>query len=261
MDDILDYLLGIVGSILDYIQALAAFLVQLVQYVADILYNIILGIVEFLYGLFKILLSGFLHIIRDLFTGNFQQLWQDILNLRAALQAFFQPILAAIRAEQLFLQHLFNLYLRPVLAFIGALRNVLGVLRRMGLKWAGALDDYLGKIEGYIITAYQTIIQAINRHADIFEVLLSPLGFLRLIPLLHIVWLRAEDLGRMFTGASLSMLLSGTDAGGTPSIPTKGIGPTFATLKVQIANNTGDAADWLTMFEAHGRALDADPGA
>lgn len=250
-----------VQAIISFVQALASFLVELVQYIAVILYNIILSIVQFLYGLFKILLSGFLHIIQDIITGNFADLWQDILNLRQALLAYFQPILAAIRAEQLFLQRLFDLYLKPVLAFIGALRNVLGLLRQMGLKWAGTLDNYLGTIEGYIIRGWQTVTQSINRHADIFEYLLSPIGFIQLIPLLHIVWLRAEDLGRMFTGASLSMLLSGTDPGGTPSIPTKGIQTTFATLKTQIANNTGDAADWLTVFYAQGAALDADPGA
>ena len=261
MDDILDYLLGVVSSILDYLQAIAQFLYNLIQYVAEILYNAIEAIVEFLYGLFKILLSSFESIIHDIITGNFAQLWQDILNLRQALLAYFQPILAAIRAEQQMLQHLFDLYLKPVLAFIGSLRRVLELLRQMGFKWAGTLDAYLGKIEGYIISAYQTIVQSINRHADIFEYLLSPIGFLQIIPLLHIVALRAEDLAVLFTNQPLSALLTGQDLGGAPSLPVKGINATFASLGTQIKNNTGDAADWLTQFQHWGTALDADPGA
>lgn len=261
MNDILDYLIGIVDSIVAYMQAIFTFLGEVIEYIAVVLYDILLGIVEFLYGLIKILASGLKHIIQDLLSGNFSQLWQDVINLRQALAAYIEPVMQAIRAEQLYLQHLFNLYLGPILSFIQSLRRVLELLKAAGVKWAGTLDSYLGIVEDSILDWFNKVITAINRHADIFEYLLDPLGFLQIIPLLHIVALRAEDLTRLFTGHTWNTFSAGTDSGLPPATLEVSSTSYLQQLSTNTSSNTGNAKEWNDQLTYWLGQRNIDPGA
>lgn len=243
MDDILGYLLGLVDSIVSYLGGLIDYIAQFVQYVADVLYGYIAAIVSYLVAGFKIILSFLYHAIDDLIHGRFQDLWNDYLKFRQALQAWLAPLRAAIDQYRKIWHQIYNTYFRPVLQMIGALRKILAVFRVLGFKWAQQLDNYLADAEAKIIGAYQKVLQAINRHADILELLASPLGFLRIVPLIHSAALAAEDLSRLFTGAALKFWVNGAPS----TNPPPHVGTPFATywafFQDDVTNNTGLVGD------------------
>ena len=150
-------------------------------------------------------------------------------------------MLQAIRLEQAYLQHLFNLYLAPLLNFLQNIRKVLAVFRAMGFKWATKLDNYIAGLEGKITGAFQTVVAAINRHADFLYLLTLPDGFLRLVPLIHAVALSAENLSRLFTLRPLAWWYGDGATGAAGTLPTITTKTARQNIGADTRDGTGDA--------------------
>lgn len=246
--DPFNYLLGVVQSLYGALVSVINFVVGFFQYVANILYAYIVAVVQFLIAGFRILLSFLSHAVSDLLHGRFRDLWNDYIRFRDALRAWLAPLRAALDAYRRTWRALFNTYLKPVLQLITSLRRVLVVFRLLHMKWATALDGYLSNIESKIVGAYQTVLRAINRHADFLYLLTTPLGFLRIVPLLHAVALASEDLLLLFTGRGKSFWLRGTPASTPAKLPRISIADQWADRKRQAAANSGDAGSWASSF-------------
>lgn len=246
--DVFAYLFGLIESLYGVLVAVVNFLVAFFQYVAGILYAYIVAVVNFLVAGFKILLSFLVHSINDLIHGRFRDLWNDYIAFRDALRAWLLPLRLALDAYRRTWRILFNTYLRPVLQLITSLRRVLVIFRLLHLKWATTLDNYLGRIESKIIGAYQTVLQAINRHADFLYLLSDPLGFLRVVPMLHSIALASEDIYRLFTGRSKAWWTGDGDTGAAGTLPTVQTSTVWKQQKTDLATGTGDGGMWQSNF-------------
>jgi hypothetical protein len=260
MDPIIDFLVSAVDTLGSYISAIFQYLVNLVEYVTKVLVAILTAIVEFLLAGFKIILSFITHAVSDLIHGRFADLWDDYVKFRDALNAWLAPLRQLMAAYQQWIHQLYSVYLAPILNFLQNMRKVLAVFRAMGFKWAAKLDNYIAGIEGKIIGAFDKVVAAINRHADILYLLTSPLGFLRIVPLLHSLALSAEDLSRLFTLRPLMFWYGSGPTGRAGTLPTTSTHAAMARIATDARNGTGDAGAWQQSFTQLGQSWQSELG-
>lgn len=241
MDDIITWILNALQNILYYLGVALEVLGEIIAYIAAALYSAVVATINFIIGLVKILVSALGHVIHDILSINFKTLWDDVLKVRDFLNQYISQALKAMRAEQAMLQHLFNLYLGPVLNFLQDIRKVLAVFRALGFKWAAQLDTYLATIEGKITGTFQKILQGMNRHADLFSLLVDPTGFLRIVPLIHAAALAAENMYRLFTGRTMAWHRGQPVAGGPQQLPMMQQAAAFQQVQSDTVNDAGDA--------------------
>lgn len=258
--DILDYLFGLVQSILGTIGSIINYVVEFFQYVSEILYGYIVAIVTYLVAGFKIVLGFLFHIVDDIIHGRFKDLWDDYVKFRDALNQWLAPLRQAMAAYQKFVHQLYAVYLAPVLNFLQSIRKVLAIFRVLGFKWAQTLDNYIGEIEAKLIGWFQTLLQAVNRHADILYLLSTPNGFLRIIPLIHAVALSAENLSRLFTLRPLAFWYGSGPTGAAGTLPTTTTAAAWKVFGADAKNDTGDAGAWHSSFTSINQSWTAELG-
>jgi hypothetical protein len=258
--DPVDYLLGIVSAIISWISAVISFLLMFFQYVVEILYAYIVAVVQFLIAGFRILLSFLKSAVLDLLHGNFRALWDDWVKFRDALRAWLKPLRDALALQQRLWRLVYGQFIAPVLQFIQDLRKILVVFRLFHFHWATVLDNYLAGIEAKIIGAWSSVMRAINRHADLLMLLSDPLGFLRIVPLLHSVALAAEDIFRLFTHRTMAWTLGVGPTGKAGTLPTSTLRTWFDGYTQQLATGTGDAGAQADTFAALRTAFSAELG-
>lgn len=258
--DILDYLIGLVDSVVSEIGAIINYIVAFFQYVAAILYSYIVAIVTYLVAGFKILVGFLYHAVDDLIHGRFLDLWNDYVKFRDALNQWLAPLRQAMAAYQKFVHQLYTVYLAPVLNFLQSIRKVLAIFRVLGFKWAQALDNYIGAIEAKLIGWFQTLLQAVNRHADFLYLLSTPSGFLRIIPLIHAVALSAENLSRLFTLRPLEFWYGSGPTGKVGTLPTTTTAVAWKNIGPDSKNGTGDSGAWQQSFTNMNRSWTAELG-
>jgi len=258
--DLLSFLLDIFQMLLDFVIQVLQLLVQLIEYIFNVQNPFIMAAFGYNLGVFKLLLLALWHMVSDLLHGHFLQFWKDYLEFRKLLRAFLKPALDYWARVRKLWHDLYRTYLAPVLNLIQDVRKVLVIFRIMHLKWATTLDKYLGQIEGKLIGAYQTVLASINRHADFLYLLTDPLGFLRIVPLLHSVALAAEDIVRLFTGRTMGFWYDETSTGLEGTLPTISVHQFIGDVSRQVNSGTGDAAAWSQTFTQMGAAITAELG-
>jgi hypothetical protein len=256
--DILAFLDEILAQVWAVFQLVFQVLAELAQFITQVLVATIEAIVQFLVGAFKFLLSLLQTLFNDIIHGHFKDLWDDYINFIAKLRAWLKPALDYYHHLLVLWQAVFNKYMKPILQVITAMRKVLGIFRQLHIKWAAKLDDYLAKIEGVIIGIYLKVVAAINRHASFIYMLTSPTGFLRLVPLLHVVQLAAEDLYRLFTGRTMGFWTGIGDPSGGGTQPVKTTSADWQTFTEENATSTGVAGAWAQQYVNTGTAMAVD---
>lgn len=155
------------------------FLFNLIVSVATFLLKLILAIANFFLALAK-KVSTFFHAIWD---GFFKRIFGDLFNVLRKLHHWLElhlgPIIKAIRVYRAYLDRMFRLYIKPFLNLIQHVRQFLGVLRLLGVKWAAALDAKLGKVEADIAGLFLQLRGILTNTLDILNALADPLNLFR----------------------------------------------------------------------------------
>jgi hypothetical protein len=176
--DILSALLalfGLCGGWQDAVQALAQKTQDGFNQVGDV-FSWLGGYAE---GLFKPLASLFDFIWKGIILGLISHILNALRSLHQWLESKLGPIIAALHQMRVFLDRNFNLYIKPILNVIQKARQFLVILRALGVKWAGKLDQRLLKVETDITTIFLGVRGFINGSIDILNAIADPLGLLR----------------------------------------------------------------------------------
>lgn len=91
---------------------------------------------------------------------------ERFLWLKQWLVRIFGPVLRTLLRIRKELLQFYKKYVQPVLDTIEVIRYILGTLNRLGVKWAGALEERLGQIESAITVNFQKVLGTLNRVID-----------------------------------------------------------------------------------------------
>jgi len=97
-------------------------------------------------------------------------------SLFERLRQFFKPLIDAIHRQQQQMMLIWNIYIKPIMNFIQALRRFLLIFRLLGFKWAKQLDAYLVSLENKINLAFLGTLRNLNILADWINFILNPFG-------------------------------------------------------------------------------------
>lgn len=125
-------------------------------------------------------LAGIWNWLRDHILARILAFLTDLFN---RLRQFFKPLIDAIHRQQQMMMLIWNIYIKPVLNFIQALRRFLLIFRLLGFKWAKQLDAYLVALENKISLAFLGALQNLNILANWINFILDPFGLFQPIPL------------------------------------------------------------------------------
>jgi hypothetical protein len=155
------------------------FLFNLIVLVAQFLLRLILSVYKLLVDVIR-KVGTFFHTLWDHF---FKKIFGDFFNLVRKLHHWLEvhlgPIIKAIRTYRAYLDRIFRLYIKPFLNLIQHVRQFLGVLRLLGVKWAAALDAKLGKVEADIAGLFLAVRGILTNTLDILNALADPLNLFR----------------------------------------------------------------------------------
>jgi hypothetical protein len=163
------------ATIIAWLEWLVSALVAVFIY----LYNLLVAVFQFFVGLAKTVGQFFATLWNDFFKGIFQSLWNAIVKVHDWLEGILQPIVNFLKAALKWMNLIFKTYIQPFLKVLSIVRGFLNVLRTFGIKWAGELDAWLGKIQNDIIQAFQKAVGYINAVIGIVNSLADPLGLFR----------------------------------------------------------------------------------
>jgi hypothetical protein len=130
------------------------------------------GIVKPFVAIWKAVWDGF-------FKGLVLYLLHAIQKLHQWLEAKLGPLIKAMQAYRQSMDRLFNTYIKPFLNVVQRIRSFLGVLRFMGIKWAGALDNKLLKIEIDVTSIFMNVRGMLSGMIDILNAVADPMGLMR----------------------------------------------------------------------------------
>lgn len=104
--------------------------------------------------------------IHDAFITLVQTIW-DLLKKLAALVKnlmvkIIPEILGIIRKMRDFLNQVYVKYIRVILIWLQYLRQWLVLLKIFHIGWATKLDQWLGRLQGFIVTPFFYILRSIN---------------------------------------------------------------------------------------------------
>jgi hypothetical protein len=158
-------------AIIALAQAIAsvfAYLWKLIQDIFNFLVSVLRKVGQFLHTLW----DGF---FKRIFTG----LYSALVKLHQWLEARLRPLLTFLTKVRAYWDRLFKLYVKPLLNMIQHVRQFLGVLRLLGVKWAAALDAKLGKFESDIAGLFLQVRAILTGTIDILNALADPLNLFR----------------------------------------------------------------------------------
>lgn len=193
------------------------FLFNLIVALANFLWQIIKAIFDFLLSMLKKIGSFFHTLWDDFFKKIFSGLLGVLRKLHSWLELHLGPIIKWLQTARQWWDRIFRLYVKPFLNLLQRVRQFLGVLRLLGVKWAAALDARLGQIEGRIANIFLTIQSVLTGAIDILNCLADPLNLFRRPTAVLSIRRIIPSLVRVTTGLPLGYFLpsrrSGVGAG------------------------------------------------
>lgn len=196
INEIISFLVSLVNWIWNNLLALLDDIVFVFQTLGKVIWQA----VQFVWngigkvaGFFKSVWTGFIKpIIARVFTFVRKvQLW---------LETKLAPIINFIKTVRRYWDLIFKVYIKPILKVLQQMRQVLGVLRALGFKWAGALDKRIAQIEGQITQIFSQVRGILNGMLDLLNQVCDPLRLLRR-PMLVLSFRRTiHSLIRLTTG-------------------------------------------------------------
>ncbi len=160
--------LVILNALIDVVNFLLA--------VASFIYQVLLVLLNFLGKAFPAIGSFFKWLVTTGFKDFLSKAWREFLALKDLIRRILDPVLQLLRRYRDYLDHAFNLYLRPILKTIQSLRSALTLLRLLHFKFAARLDSRLADIEGRLAGVFLDIRRQFNVIGNYLNLILDPLG-------------------------------------------------------------------------------------
>lgn len=130
------------------------------------------------------------------------------------LQDFFADLPGWIESVTDWLHWAWANVLSPIFAVLNISQDVLGLLAKLGVKWAQALDDVLYEIESKLYAAWSFVSGKVNDIAGVVALFTDPRGIFQRAPFLWTV----ASLARDFIKVVADLGLANTPA--APGVPT-----------------------------------------
>jgi hypothetical protein len=206
----LDWLLNFAGDLSSAASAIIAalqFLFGLIVAVAQFL----LGLIESLWNLLKAFAKGVLNFFHTLWDSFFRKIFVGLFNaLRKVhnwLEAKLGPVIKFLQQVRKYWDRWFRMYVKPLLNMLQHIRQFLGVLRLLGVKWAAALDAKLGKVEADIAGLFLTLRGILTGAIDILNAIADPLNLFRRPTAVLSIRRIIPSLVRVVTGVPIGFFL------------------------------------------------------
>src|SRR5438552_3799157 len=196
VEQIIQFLKALVDWIWKNLLGLLSDIVYVFQILGKVLYQAVLFIwngIQKVEGFLKKLWTGFLkNIVAKVFTLTRKvQLW---------LEQKLAPLIKFLKTARKYWDMVFKRYIKPFLDMMQHIRQVLGVLRQLGFKWAAVLDKRIAQIEGQITQIFSQVRGVLNGMLDLLNQISDPLRLLRR-PMLELSFRRTiHSLIRLTTG-------------------------------------------------------------
>lgn len=213
MWDWLDNLANDISGQVATIYAAITWLFTVLVKVANFLWAVDLAIAEFAETT-KAHIVDFFHSLYTLFLAALiAKLIAAVRALHKWLETKLKPIIDFLVALRKLINHYFNTYVKPFLNMLQHVRQYLGILRLLGVKWAGALDNRLGQIEGAIAGIFLQMRAILNAGIDILNCLADPLNLFRRPTAVLSIRRILPSLVRVSTGYPIGFFLPSPRAG------------------------------------------------
>lgn len=159
------------------------------------LFNLLVAVTNFLEAQIGFTFNFFDRLSRDI-KSIFHTIWDGITKitlarilsalkkLRKKIVEIVGKILCYFQAVRDILDFLFNKFIVPYLNMIRHIRQVLGIFRLLGFKWAARLDARLAKVENDLVSAYELVRIHLNQAVSFLQIIVDPFGIFRRNPLL-----------------------------------------------------------------------------
>jgi hypothetical protein len=98
----------------------------------------------------------------DVLQPAWQKFWQLFDRVRSWLKDVFGPVFRFLYAVRDEILKFYRTWIKPVLDVIDAARQVLKVLEALHLKFAFAIDHWLGELEHWINAPFQLVLSKLN---------------------------------------------------------------------------------------------------
>lgn len=201
---------GNLGSILEgYLIAFLNFLLQIVVfiwnvlvYVANYIWAALNFVAKFFYTLFEDVKKAFGWLWDNVVKAGLTKAVKTFFKVRAWLTNLFAPLLKWIKILRAWYDQYFNQFVKPVLKIVRQLRQILGIFKLLGFKWAARLDADLARIENKIVALYVTLRQYLNIATSWIQLIVDPLGILRRNPLFAAIIRSAAELQNVMDRAT-----------------------------------------------------------
>lgn len=216
-----DWFTGGIGDLGGDIAALwgaIAWLATGVIAIADFLQKEILSMADF----FKALIGKIGSLLQAIWLSFFKKIFTNAINALRKVQQWLESHLAGIikflQEERKWWDRMFRLYVQPILNLIQHVRQFLGILRLLGVKWAAALDAKLGKVEADIAGVFLAIRSVLTGFLDIVNALADPMNLLRRPTLVLSIRRILPTLCRVTTGLPLGFFLPSPRGNAPPGL-------------------------------------------
>lgn len=194
---------GITDAILQAVLAALAFIWNVLVAVANYIWSVLQFIWQFILRAFNFVKNGLKWLWENVVKQVITKLLQAYTKLRTILAPIFNHLLLWLQKARYYLDLIFNRFVKPYLVMIQKVRQVLGIFRLLGFKWAQRLDARLGALEAKIIGVFQTLRVPLNQAISFLQLLADPLGILRRNPLIAAVLRDAPEIKNAIDTATM----------------------------------------------------------
>lgn len=140
-----------------------AWAVRALQIVATKAYNFGLELGRDTITAFRKAWQALRRVYTDVLRRGWTKFWWLVDRVRTTLDRVLGPVFHILQAIRKQILDFYNYWVRPILDTIDVTRRILGILKRLGVEWAAALDAKLGSIESWIDEQFQRVLGEINK--------------------------------------------------------------------------------------------------
>lgn len=138
--------------------------------------------------------------IGSFFRSIFVKLFHLLDNLHQWLEEKLRPVVDFLKKVRKWYDTYYKQYVRPWMNMLQHIRQVLGILRALHVKWAAELDQRISQIESYTAALFLNVRTILNGFIDIFNSVIDPMMILRK-PITVLAWRRTfHAMTRLGTG-------------------------------------------------------------
>lgn len=168
-------LFGLGGGWQDAIKSTLSWSGNAFAAIGDWIHNIFSWALDALKKVATFVGTNLVHFFKSIFTGVFKL----IDKLHAWLEAKLGPVVAYLKKLKAWYDNYYKQYVKPWMNMLQHIRQVLGVLRALHIKWAAELDRRVLQIESYTAGMFSQVKTILNGFIDIFNTVIDPKSIIR----------------------------------------------------------------------------------